>query len=313
MDYRIGVDLGGTKTLAVAVNEEGQVLGERRFPTSPERGPDSVLEDIAKTVGELQDELGAPAQMLGVGIAGQVDSKSGYLNYGPNLSWRDVSLSEPLQQTLSLPTTVLNDVRAAMVGETKFGAAKGYSSALGIFIGTGIGGGFISAGCLLEGATGSACEIGHVIVDFKGPLCSCGNQGCVEVYAAGWGIAARARERVAARESGYEAFPSLEQISAKDVFKLSQSQNPLAAVTIAEMESALTSLLISSIHAFNPACLVFGGGIIDGHPQLIERLKKRVVKKALPIAVSSIVFSQSILGPSAVAIGAAFYQREVKS
>lgn len=313
MNYRIGVDLGGTKTLAVAVNEEGQVLAERRFPTSPERGPDSVIVDIAETVDELQEEVGASANVLGVGIAGQVDSLRGYLNYGPNLNWKKVSLSEPLEQSLELTTLVSNDVRAAMVGEAKFGAAKGYSSALGIFIGTGIGGGFIDAGHLLEGSSGSACEIGHVIVDFKGPKCSCGNQGCVEVYAAGWGIAARAKERVAAKESGHEAFLSLEQISAKDVFKLSQSRNPLAEGILTEMESALSSLIISTIHAFNPACLVFGGGIIDGHPQLIERLKQRVMRKALPISISSIVFSQSILGPSAVAIGAAFYQREVKS
>src|SRR5262249_14343474 len=130
------------------------------------------------------------------GVAGQVEAQSGTVIFAPNLKWRQFHLGERVQQRCALPCTVVNDVRAATVGEWLYGAGRGCAELVALFIGTGIGGSAIAGGKLCIGSNNAAGEFGHIVLQMDGPLCTCGNRGCFEALAGGWAMARRLQERV---------------------------------------------------------------------------------------------------------------------
>lgn len=298
----LGLDLGGTKALVILTRADGRVLEETTFKTEAQLGPDKVLRRLLVALQELQNKSPTPPAGLGIGVAGQVDQKSGKLYFAPNLKWKDVSLGEYFEKNLKIPVTVLNDVRAGVWGERMFGAAQGYDDVLGIFIGTGIGGGLVSDGRLLMGSTGTACEIGHVSVDFHGPQCTCGNIGCVEAYAGGWGIARQAQTLLT--ETSEE-----NELTAKDVIALYQAKHPLAIKVLDQAVKALSTALVTYIHSYNPKLVVFGGGIVDGWSELPDLVMAEAKKLAIKAAVKEIEWKNAGLKNYAVAVGAAAYAK----
>lgn len=307
----IGVDLGGTKIEVGRVDESGQLLEHRRLITNVRGGPAVITEDIIRTILELINSAKAPIAGIGIGVAGQIDASTGVVHFAPNLPrWHDVPLQQEIEKALHLPVKVVNDVRAITWGEWLFGAGKGCQDMICLFVGTGIGSGIVSNGQLLEGYSNTWGEVGHMTIDLHGPVCTCGNIGCWEAIAGGWGIAQRAREAVLI-DSGKGAFllqlanNQVENISAKTVVEAYRMHDPLAISLINKVKEALAAGCVSLINLFNPARLVLGGGVIDGLPELVPFIEQEIKSRALKAATKNLEVIPAQLGKQVGVIGAA--------
>ena len=182
----IGVDMGGTKILSAVIDAEGNILGTAKVPTKAGKGAVAVIDRIADCVQKAVSKSGVAAesiQAIGIGAPGPLDPATGVVIFAPNLGWRDVPLKAELEARTGFLTFVDNDVNVGTLGEHVFGAGRGVQNVVGIFVGTGIGGGIILHGELFHGASKTAGEIGHIIVKAGGPRCGCGTRGCLEAIA----------------------------------------------------------------------------------------------------------------------------------
>lgn len=308
----VGVDLGGTKIAAALIDESGQILQSNRVPTDVDGGAKAVMRQISKGVKELTDseKSSTAAVGVGIGVAGQIESGTGLVHFAPNLDWHDVPLQSELSSELSAPVVVTNDVRAITWGEWLHGAGKGCNDLICSYIGTGIGGGVVINGTVLNGCSNSAGEIGHIVVELQGPQCTCGGRGCMEALAGGWGIARQAREAVAAdADTGARLLQLVkgkrEDITTKTVVQAYREGDELARKLIARAEQALIAGMISLVNAFNPCRLILGGGVIDGLPEWVEQVEKGIGERALKAATGSLQVLSAKLGDDAGVIGAA--------
>ncbi len=186
--YALGIDLGGTKTLAAVVDiTSGEVVGSARKRTRAERGQDFVsqrtIELATAAISAANLAPDDPIIAIGVGAAGQIDRKAGVVVDAPNLGVHDMPLGSILGNQFGKPVYVGNDVEVAAQGENIFGSGHGYNNFVCIFIGTGIGSGIVQNGHLYTGLTGTAGEVGHTIIEANGRICGCGGRGCLEAYA----------------------------------------------------------------------------------------------------------------------------------
>jgi glucokinase len=305
----IGIDLGGTKLLAAAVDAEGRVVESVRSATEPERGFDSVMDAVAEAVRDGLGNGAREAIAIGVGVAGQVDGKLGTVRYAPNLRWRDVPLGPALESRLGLPVVLTNDVRAAAYGEWHHGAGQGVDDLVVLFVGTGIGGGVVAGGHLLEGCSNAAGELGHMTILHGGRQCRCRNRGCLEAYAGGWAIAERSREAVAADPVAGAAIlrmaGSAEAITGATVTAAALAGDALANWLIAQTTDYLASGVVAIANAFNPAILVLGGGVLENRPDEVNRLRAIVRERALDVVARVMRIEPARLGGDAGVIGAA--------
>jgi len=306
----IGIDLGGTKIALGTVDGEGRVIRMLRYETDAQGGPDSVIARIAKGVAQLKDGTGCSLSELGIGVAGQIDPVTGGVRFAPNLDWHDVPLRVDLERLTGLRVAVANDVRAAMWGEWLFGAGRGSRDLVCVFVGTGIGGGIISGGRVLEGCSNTAGEIGHMTIELNGPLCHCGNRGCFEAVAGGWAIAKKTQEMVRAHPVAGGtilkiADGNIENITARTLVDAYHEGDAAARQIMDEVCNALAAGVASLVNAFNPCHIVLGGGIIEGMPELVPRIAQGVRNRALDTAIKELVVIPSMLGNDAGIIGAA--------
>jgi len=182
----IGLDLGGTKIMAAVLDGDFKVAARTRKRTKAERGSEIVLARMASCIKAAIQKAGvsnSDIRGIGVGSPGPLDPEKGIIIDSPNIKFKDFPLKARLEKAFGVPVSVDNDVNMGLYGEYHFGAAKGYRHVAGLFPGTGIGGGLILDGKLYRGATGNAGEIGHMIVQVDGPLCGCGQYGCIEALA----------------------------------------------------------------------------------------------------------------------------------
>ena len=304
----LGVDLGGTKVETALVDAAGRIVASRRQPTNPEKGPDAVIADIVACVEACLGEAGKKAQGLGVGVAGQLD-RTGTLHFSPNLGWRNVPLKVKLEDTLGMPVVINNDVRAATWGEWRHGAGQGVDDMVCLFVGTGIGGGIVSGGRLLDGCSNTAGELGHMTIVAQGRRCHCPNRGCLEAYAGGWAIAERAQEAVRASPQAGQQLVALaggiQQISAATVTQACSEEDPLACHLVEETAQYLAAGLVGIVNAFNPCLLVLGGGVIQGRPEYVSEVERVLRENALQTAVENLRIVMAALGDKAGVIGAA--------
>ncbi len=309
----VGVDLGGTKIETALVDAEGKILNSRRRATNAESGPDSILQAVIEAVREITRAPAARVLSVGIGVAGQVDSASGIVRAAPNLGWHDVPMGAKLSAELETPVHVTNDVRAATWGEWRHGAGKAMRDIVCVFVGTGIGGGVIIGGKMIEGHTNTAGEIGHTPLVFGGRKCTCPGSGCLEAYAGGWAIAERARDAARGDEVGARALlkeaGGLEKITASDVGALARKGDPLAMRLMADTAEYLSAGIAGLINAFNPETIIFGGGVIEGNPEIVEQVEKAARKRALSAAVNGLTFVKALLGNDAGVVGAAALAR----
>lgn len=308
----IGIDLGGTKVSMALIDADGQILSDNRHPANPGKGSEGIITDIIDAVNELQGQAGQKAAALGIGVAGQIDL-AGVVKSSPNLPFHDEPLQTRLEEELGLPVLVTNDVNAVTYGEWRYGAGKGVDDLVVIFVGTGIGGGVVSGGKLLEGCNNTAGELGHATIVVEGRRCRCQNLGCLEAYAGGWAIAEMAKEAVTVRPAEGEMLKSLaggiEKITAAAVCRAYQEGDPLSVRLVEETGQYLAAGVVGIVNAFNPCLLIFGGGVIEGMPELIKIVENGVRKRALGPAVENLKIVKAGLGANAGVVGAAALAR----
>lgn len=309
----LGVDLGGTKVETSLVDATGRILASHRHPTQPEKGLDGVIANIIICVESCLGEASKSAQGLGIGMAGQIEKDAGIVRFAPNLGWHNVPLKAKLEEALEIPVVVTNDVRAATYGEWSYGSGQGIDDLVCVFVGTGVGGGIVSGGRLLEGCNNTAGELGHMTIVTGGRQCHCRNQGCLEAYAGGWAIAERAQEAVRSDPRAGQPLIALaggiEQISAATVTEAYANGDPLAQHIVEETAQFLAAGLVGIVNAFNPCLLVLGGGVIQGLPEYVSMAERIVRLKALEAVLEELRIVSAALGNKAGAIGAAALAR----
>lgn len=307
----IGIDLGATKIRFAIVNFRGKICRELTVKTNVKGGYPSVLKQVIKGINELKENWDRPLGGIGIGVAGQVDSLSGSVIFGPNLDWHHVPLKTDVEQALKLPVFVLNDVQAITWGEWFYGAGKGCENFVCLFIGTGIGGGIVNGGKLYTGCSGSAGEIGHLVIDFNGVDCTCGGKGCFEAYAGGWGIARMTRDYFQKEKAIYKdslimqsVHGNQQAISAKIVCEAYSKGDILAKKIINEVQKALIAGCCSLVNVLNPCMLIIGGKILDSIPEMLGNIRMGVKKYALSAPMKHLEILGSTLKNDAGVIGA---------
>ncbi len=307
----LGVDLGGSHVSAALVDQAGKILQRRKAPTPVESGPDGIMPAIIELLREVIAVTGVTKREIvgiGVGIPGLIDSSLGLSIFSPNLFWHNVQVVRPIEREFNLPTFMDNDVRCATLGEAWYGAGRGASSLICLTIGTGIGSGIMIDGQLIRGATESAGEIGHVTIEKDGPLCNCGNHGCLEALASGPAIARRAQEAV---KKGVDTVMlamvggHAEKIDAGVVAQAARQGDP-AAWEIIELTALYLGIGIANyINLINPELVIIGGGVAQAGELLLAPIRRVVGQRAMKVQATAARIVPARLGEDAGVIGAA--------
>lgn len=309
--YSIGIDLGGTKILIGLVEKEsGKVVSHIKKKTKKEKGPENIVRKMVEGVEELLEESGksfTEISSIGIGSAGQIDRKNGIIIGAPNLDCYNLNLKEILQNKFNIPVFVGNDVEVATIGEQKFGAGKGCADFVCVFVGTGIGSAIVKNGHIIYGATGTAGELGHIIVDLNGRPCACGAHGCLEAYASRSAIETRIE---GALKKGRKSCISeyLEEgkaITSSMIRKSIEREDELVTQCVSEVSEYLSGGLASVINLINPELIILGGGLIEAVDYFYKQTIKKAKSKSLPVPAEKIRFSKTILGDYSGVIGAA--------
>jgi len=292
----LGIDIGGTNLVVGSVAEDGSALHALGTePTQAEAGAEDVLDRLValaqRTIAETRRTVpGAEILGVGVGAPGPLDTRSGIVLLTPNLGWVDLPLRQIIHDRLGLTAALDNDANCAVLGEWWVGAARGCRNAIGLTIGTGIGGGIILDGRLYHGSSDVAGEIGHTTIDTEGRRCKCGNYGCLEAYASGPNIAMRARE---ALEAGAESkIPSLaggdlERITAQTVYDAAYDGDELALEVVNDTAKFLAVGVANLLNIFNPEVVVVCGGVTLAGDHLFVPLRREVSRRAFKPAVTA--------------------------
>ena len=296
MKWVIGIDLGGTNCVVGAVAEDGShVIGDHSQPTLPARGEDAViggLIDMARqTIAHVRrEDPDGEILGLGAGAPGPLDIRRGIVILTPNLGWTNVPLRARLGAAVGLPAALENDANCAVQAECWVGAAREGACVIGLTLGTSIGGGIVSNGKLDHGASDAAGEFGHMVIDFNGPLCGCGNHGCLEAYASGVNIARRAREAMASggrsllREmSGGDP----DRVTAMAVYEAAAAGDVLAMGVAADTARYLGIGVANLVNIFNPDTVVILGGVIHAGDALFVPLRREVAARAFKPSVDA--------------------------
>ncbi len=287
MPPRAGVDLGGTKIQTVVVDGRDKVIGQSRVPTPTTGGPEEIVDAIARSLGAAADEAGLATDSLigvGVGAPGGIDPDKGLLINPPNLDGFDgeFPLGPELEQQLGTRVRLGNDVSVATEAEFRIGAGKPYDSILGVFWGTGVGGGIILGGEQWVGR-GSAGEIGHVVVVKDGDRCPCGRRGCMEAYAGRASMEAKARHRSKKGEKT-DLFEIMEKrgrdrLTSGIWARALAHKDKLAIELVDEAIEALGAGVASCVNVLDPEAVIIGGGL---GTRLGDPYAKRIAKAMGP-------------------------------
>ena len=309
MSYAIGIDLGGTKVLTGLINKAtGEVVYSVKKKTKKDKGPTKILEKIIETVNELLAEnKGIKIDSIGIGAAGQVDREKGILLSAPNLDCFNVKIKEIIEKEFDIPTFIGNDVEIATLGEMKFGAGKGYKNLVCVFVGTGVGSGIVRDGELYTGATGTAGEIGHIVVDYGGRQCGCGAMGCLEAYASRSAIEKRITGALKKGRNSLilDYMEDGSSMTSGMIKKALEKGDELVTQALDEASEYLSAGLASIINFINPELIILGGGLIDAIDYFYSKTILKAHVKALPTPASKIEFKKAQLGDFSGVIGAA--------
>lgn len=270
-EMAVGVDIGGTKISCGLVDREGVLL--RRIIVPTPSGSSAIMDRVADGIERLLEEEDGRRRFclkgIGVGSAGQIDFAAGAVRHAVDTipGWTGTDIRGPLSARFELPVYVDNDVNAIALSEKWFGAGRQYRHFICLALGTGVGGAIVDAGRIVRGSFGGAGEFGHMSVDFNGPRCSCGNYGCLELYASGTGIARIARETV-----GEGAIGLGSGISSHDVIRSWRNGEEWASRVMDTVVRALCTAISGMIHALNPQAVIIGGGIAEAGSILFDAL-----------------------------------------
>jgi glucokinase len=311
MKVRIGIDIGGTKTSILMISKDGKILAKDKIVTDSDKVAEPIVERASQAVEDLikkEKVRKSSVEAIAVGIAGFANPKTGIIDISPNLHWHKVPFKAMMEKRLGRTVYMANDVSAAAWGEFVYGAGKDVEDMIAVFIGSGIGGGIVTNGKLVEGGTGTAGEVGHQIFRPNGLKCDCGYCGCFEAYGGGMPMERRARNMVKRGLS-----PMMLKLAGNDVSKVNTAtirkaaeKNDKAAKKIwDDVELSLGILHANLTSVFNPDKIVLGGGVISANPGLIKTIEKTTKERAVSLTARHVKIVKSKLGGNAIAMGAA--------
>lgn len=313
--YYIGLDVGGTTMKGGVVDESGRALSAVKLPTEAFRGQDFGLKRMIETIKAAIEAAGLhEGDIAGIGVAtpGTMDIPAGIILDPPNLRpWRNMAVRQPIQEHFGVPTAFQNDANAAAMGEFWVGAGKDVHSLVLYTLGTGVGGGIIIGGRVVEGEHSHGAELGHVKIEMTNPRqCGCGRWGCLEAYASATAVLKRTHEALESK-TGPSTLRGLSEITAKDVFDAAAQGDALAQTLVEETAFYLAVGAINMMHTIDPDVVAFGGGMIATGEPFLNRIRHHVKELAFPVPAerTRIVYAQ--LGSDAGFIGAAACGRQV--
>ena len=279
MKYAFGVDVGGTTVKLGFFTLEGVLMEKWEIPTRPENGGSAILPDIARSIDDCLARRGvSKADVIGVGIGvpGPVDD-DGKVNRCVNLNWGVFNLHQALGALTGLPVKAGNDANVAALGEYFDGGGKGSKSMLMVTLGTGIGGGFIWNGQILNGAHGVGCEIGHLCVDLSPDAepCTCGKRGCAEQYASARSLGRLARRALQAQPDRPSLLREAEECSARTVFAAAARGDELAKELLDRLYDVLGLTIAGGCCMVDPELVVLGGGMSKAGQVLLDGVQPR--------------------------------------
>jgi glucokinase len=320
MSVALGIDFGGTKVLAGVVNlETGEVLATAKKRTNAGDDAGQLMDRLYAVGADALEKSGVkPGDIegIGVGLAGQIDVARGILLGAPNLSQStvDLPMADLLTSHFGVPARLRNDVQVAALGEGAFGAGKGHSEFVCVFVGTGIGGALVRDGLIVPGAAGACGEIGHIVIHANGRICGCGGRGHLEAYASRTAITKallgelkRGRKSIVSDLIGNvsESDPGGTAIRSGVLAKAISAEDELAFDIVYEAGRYLGYGLASVINLLNPARIILGGGVIEAVQQLFSFAVRTAQREALPTSANSVEIVQAGLGDYAGVVGAA--------
>ena len=282
--YFIGIDVGGTKVYGGLVTPAGTIAAQHKEPTPLKASPRQILDVVDRVVGELLKARALTLRsILGLGIAvpGIVDNM-GRVVITPNIDLTGTDLKKILEKKYKVRVAVGNDVNLGVLGEKWLGAGRKAQNIIGIFPGTGVGGGIIVKGDFLTGHQGAAAELGHMCVNPKGPQCTCGNTGCLEAVVGRWAVERDIRDAV---KKGSRTIitelvgEKLEQIKSGMLAKALKAKDPLVTRVMARAADTLAGACVTLNHVFNTEVFIFGGGVIEACGDFILPRIERALKK----------------------------------
>lgn len=331
----VGVDLGGTnvrlalyRNLLAAHAERLARPGEalpapaytlmHREEVGQDRAAASVAVRLAGAIERLLADAGVADAFVpvGVGIAAMLRGFEGDVANSPNLGWRDEPFGQMLASALGprRPVRLYNDVNAIVYGEYAFGTGVGATDVLGVFIGTGVGGGLVAESRLIEGASNCSVEIGHVKVDLRpnAPLCGCGGRGCLEAFAGGRNLQDRLREELAAGQPSIitSLAGSVEQVTPGHLDQAAAQEDPYALALYDDLVPKIASSLANAVFVLNPARLILGGGMLMRMPVLRQRIIEDIPRYLTKAQIEPLTIVETQLGEDAGLLGSALQAAE---
>ena len=320
-EYVVGVDLGGTKILAGIFDNSLECIGTAKVSTKSQRGLEEVIGRIERCVRDAVDEADlSMKQVAGVGIGapGAVDFSAGNVIFAPNMEgWKDVPLKKDLEKQLGVPVFVENDGNIAILGVYVAELKSKPKNVIGIFVGTGIGGGLIINGELYSGFNHTAGEIGHMVIDVNGPKCGCGNKGCFEALASRTAIFQRIKAGIKDGEKTLLTDmlgDGLEDLRSGDLRKAIRRGDKFVAKVVEQAAEYIGIGVSNLVNILGPDVVVLGGGVMEAlADEMMSVITKTAKDHAMPGTMKGVEIIPSKLGDSAgITGGAVLAKREAK-
>ncbi len=307
--YNICLDVGGTKVLGAIFNEKDEIIYrlKKRSKSGGDGSADvekvivSVVEEMIKKSGIERDKLNAIASCA----PGVIDQDRGVVLFTPNLPWRDYDMAASMRSKFGVPFYVGNDVNLGVLGEYHFGAGRGYKNIVGFFVGTGMGGGLVLNGSLFTGNQFKAAEYGHMVLDPEGPLCNCGQRGCLEAFSSKQGMSAYIRQQAARGRETLMAEAVKDGVFRSKALKQALKENDKVAMEAVDRACHWLAVAAGNmINVISPDLILFGGGVIEALGNLfLEKILAEVDRYCMPTIRSTVDIKIADLGDDSILYG----------
>ncbi len=308
--YNICLDIGGTKVLGAIFDENENIVYRLKKRTkSGGESSENVQEVIINVIKEMIEDFGikkSQISAIAAGAPGVIDQDAGIVLFSPNLPWRDYDIRTPIEKRFDAPFYIGNDVNVGVLGEHEYGAAKGCENVVGFFVGTGMGGGMILNGKLFTGNGFKAAEYGHMILEPEGPLCNCGQRGCLEAFSSKKGMTSyivqqvsRGRDCMLAEHIENGVFKS------KYLKKALKAKDPVAIEAVDRACHYLAVATGNMINTISPEIVVYGGGVMEAVGNIMmKKISAEVDKYCMPSIRATVNLTTAALGDDSILYGA---------
>ena len=308
-EYNVCLDIGGTKVLGAIFDQDKKPIYRLKKKTkSGGDSSESIEQVIISVVREMIKESGiklSSVRAIAAGAPGVINQDEGVVLFSPNLPWRDYDIKKPIEKEFGVPFRIGNDVNVGVLGEFMYGAAKGYRDVVGFFVGTGMGGGLILDGKLFSGHLFKGGEYGHMILDPEGPLCNCGQRGCLEAFSSKQGMSAYIRQQVSRGRACMMA-DALEgsAFKSKALKKALMEKDPVVMEAVDRACHYLAIATGNMINTFSPDLILYGGGVMEALGDLfLEKILSEVDRYCMTAIRPTVDLKIAALGDDSILYG----------